>query len=224
LCCLTAAFAAGKEDDRSPAAKASPGKQSIAHPEGVAAYCFDGDTLKLTDRRIVRIACIDAPEMAHGAARTQYYAREARQELIRLTERHKVRLVTVENAPKDRHGRIEADVQREDGQSLSALMISRGAAYFYPHKNQNAAFQKKLLSLQQHAIAQRRGFWAHLLSLPLARGNYTGNRDSLRFFPADCPEVQHIKPRNKVYFGTLMDAFLAGYAPARICLFWPTVP
>lgn len=30
-----------------------------------------------------------------------------------------------------------------------------------------------------------------------------------------------MKPRNRIHFGTLMDAFMAGYAPARVCPFWP---
>ncbi|MDE5879487.1 MAG: nuclease, partial [Desulfovibrio sp.] len=71
------------------------------------------------------------------------------------------------------------------------------------------------------AIHERRGLWAHLLELPLAQETYVGNRGSLRFFPVKCPEARHIKPRNRVHFGTLMDAFLAGYAPARVCVFWP---
>ena len=82
---------------------------------------------------------------------------------------------------------------------------------------------KALRKLQHEAIAARRGMWAHLLTLPAAKKTYLGNRESMRFFPTDCAEVQHIKPRNRVFFGTLMDAFMAGYAPARPCNFWPQV-
>ena len=60
-----------------------------------------------------------------------------------------------------------------------------------------------------------------VLTLPAAKKTYLGNRESMRFFPTDCAEVQQIKPRNRVFFGTLMDAFMAGYAPARPCNFWP---
>ena len=47
------------------------------------------------------------------------------------------------------------------------------------------------------------------------------NKESRRFFPAASPDAQRIKPRNRVHFGTLMDAFLAGYAPARQTNPWP---
>ena len=59
LCCLLLPVALRAEQDPLP------------QPEGVVALCFDGDTFKLTDRRVVRLAGSD-----HKA---QYYAREARQ-------------------------------------------------------------------------------------------------------------------------------------------------
>lgn len=195
-------------------------QEPLPQPEGVVARCFDGDTLKLTDRRVVRLAGIDTPETGRDNSKPQYYAREARQELDALAKGQKAAGVK----SKDRYGRIVADVRLEDGRSLSDLMIERGAAFYYPHQDQNPHLQERLRALQEQAINERRGLWAYLLSLPLAHLNYTGNRDSLRFFPADCPDAQHIKPRNRVYFGTLMDAFLAGYAPARVCQFWPAQP
>lgn len=212
LCCLFLPLAAPAQEIPLP------------QPAGVVARCFDGDTLKLADRRIVRLAGIDAPEVAHDKEKAQYYARQSREELARLAKGRKVRLFAAGINSRDRHGRIVADVRLEDGQSLSELMLERGAAFYYPHQDQSPQLQERLRALQEQAISERRGLWAHLLSLPLARENYTGNRTSLRFFPAACPEAEHIKPRNRVYFGTLMDAFLAGYAPARVCPFWPTQP
>jgi endonuclease YncB( thermonuclease family) len=223
LFCLTSGgvFAAQAES----LGKAALRARTLPRDEGIVAHCFDGDTVKLADRRVIRLAGIDAPELPRGRLKAQYYAREARQELIRVAQGKKVRLVAVgENGLKDSYGRIVADLHLENGHSLSALMIRRGAALFYPHKEQNTDFQKLLLDLQRKSIADRAGLWARLFSLPLALNNYVGNRASSRFFPADCPEVQHVKPRNRVYFGTLMDAFLAGYAPARTCMFWPAVP
>lgn len=206
-----------------PPAAARAEQTPLPQPDGVVARCFDGDTFKLTDRRVVRLAGIDTPEMARDH-KMQYYAREARQELDALARGQKVRLLAAGVKSKDNYGRIVADVRLEDGRSLNDLMIERGAAFYYPHQDHDPHLQERLRALQQQAISERRGLWAHLLSLPLARLNYTGNRDSLRFFPADCPDAQRIKPRNRVYFGTLMDAFLAGYAPARACRFWPVQP
>ena len=142
-------------------------------------------------------------------------------QLNRLAQGKEVRLVAVDAKGKDHYGRIVADVILPDGHSLSDTMVRNGAAFVYPHSELNAHFQERLRKLQHEAIAARRGMWAHILTLPAAKKTYLGNRESMRFFPTDCAEVQHIKPRNRVFFGTLMDAFMAGYAPARPCNFWP---
>ena len=74
LCCLLLPSAARAEEDALP------------QPEGVVARCFDGDTLKLTDRRVVRLAGIDTPELGRDNRKPQFYAREARQELDALAK------------------------------------------------------------------------------------------------------------------------------------------
>lgn len=192
-----------------------------APQSGVAAFCFDGDTFKLMDRRVARLAGIDCPEVAHKDKPAQYYSRQAKEALISLVKGKPVILDFPGVNQKDRYGRLLVDVFLPDGRSVNESMIERGAAFFYPHKDLGPEFQERLRNLQAEAIEERRGMWEHLLSLPLASQPYIGNRNSLRFFPADCPEAQAIKPRNRVNFGNLMDAFLAGYAPARVCLFWP---
>ena len=144
-------------------------------------------------------------------------------QLSQLAQGKEVRLVAVDAKGKDHYGRIVADVVLPDGRSLSDTLVRNGAAFVYPHSDLNPHFLERLRKFQHEAIAARRGLWAHLLTLPAAKKTYLGNRESMRFFPTDCAEVQHIKPRNRVFFGTLMDAFMAGYAPARPCNFWPTV-
>lgn len=187
----------------------------------VVAYCFDGDTVKLKDRRIVRLAGIDAPETAHRNSKAQYYSRESRNTLEELVRGQQVILSFPGVNPRDRHGRLVAELSLPDGQSVNALMIERGAAFFYPHRDLGPNFQEKLKDAQRKAIEERQGLWAYMLSLPLASAHYVGNRESLRFFPAACETSGKIRPRNRVNFGTLMDAFMAGYAPARVCIFWP---
>lgn len=206
-----------------PAAGAAPAVEPLPNPQGKVAKCFDGDTIKLTDRRIVRLAGIDTPEMDHGKQKPQYYARESLEQLTQLVQGKEVRLAAVDAKGKDHYGRMLADVILPDGRSLSDIMVRNGAAFVYPHSDLTPHFQERLRKLQHEAIAARRGMWAHLLTLPAAKKTYLGNRESMRFFPTDCAEVQQIKPRNRVFFGTLMDAFMAGYSPARPCNFWPQV-
>lgn len=221
LLLLAAAFSGFAHAPESQAAERTAAPE-MEQPDGTVAHCFDGDTLKLGDRRVVRLAGIDAPELGRGQTRPQYYAREAKAELERLARGRQVSLLAAGENDHDRHGRLVAEVCLADGRSLNELMVASGAAFFYPHRDLEPEFQERLREIQARAIHERRGLWAHLLSLPLAHETYVGNRASLRFFPVTCPEAQHIKPRNRIHFGTLMDAFLAGYAPARVCVFWPS--
>ena len=192
-----------------------------AAPEAAVAVCLDGDTLKLTSRRTVRLAGIDTPEMGGRDKKPQYYAREARELLNELSRGQDVTLFQPSDKQQDKYGRLIADVCLADGRSLNALMVEAGAAFFYPHADLDPAYQDWLKSLQAAAIHERRGMWAWILTQPLALKSYTGNEESRRFFPAASPDAQRIKPRNRVHFGTLMDAFLAGYAPARHVNPWP---
>jgi len=202
----------------------APRAEPLPQPLGTVAHCFDGDTFKLTDRRVVRLAGIDSPELSKGRIKAQFFAREARDQLNTLTKGQQVQLLQAGVKHRDSHGRILAEVLLPDGTSLNEIMIRNGAAYFYPHQDLSPQLQERLRNLQHEAIAGRRGMWAFLLSQPVAKNTYLGNKESLRFFPADCAEAQHIRPRNRVYFGNLMDAFMAGYAPARVCSFWPVTP
>lgn len=200
---------------------AAPAFADDGQQAGIAAYCFDGDTFKLMDRRIVRLAGIDAPEVAHKDKFAQFYSKNSKQSLINLIKGKSITFDFPGIKTRDQYGRFIVEAKLPDGRSVNELMVESGAAFYYPHKDLGPEFQERLRALQAEAIEERRGMWEHILSLPLAGNNYIGNRSSLRFFPADCPEAQRIKPRNRVNFGNLMDAFLAGYAPARICPFWP---
>lgn len=226
----TLPLAAASQQPEVAPAQALPAPQRPAlpplalSPEATVAICLDGDTLKLTSRRTVRLAGIDTPEMGGRKKKPQYYAREARDLLNELARGQDVTLYQPATRQQDKYGRLIADICLPDGRSLSAVMLEEGAAFFYPHDDLDPTYQAWLKSLQAEAIHERRGLWAWLLAQPVALKSYIGNRESLRFFPAASQEVQRIKPRNRVHFGTLMDAFLAGYAPARHVSPWPEAP
>ena len=183
--------------------------------EGIVTSCLDGDTFTLRDRRVVRLAGIDTPELNKRNRKPQYYAREATAILAAMTRGQKVRLRAAGKEVKDRYGRLVAEVLLPGGESVNEAMLAQGAAFFYYHAGLDAQLVQRLQAVQSQAISERRGMWAHILSLPQAQETYVGNRNSRRFFPSDSPESQKIKPRNRVFFGNLMDAFMAGYAPAR---------
>ncbi|MEB3325288.1 MAG: thermonuclease family protein, partial [Cyanobacteriota bacterium] len=114
----------------------------------------DGDTLRVRDRGqqvTIRLACIDAPEMAqapHGAR-----SRELLKRLAPVGAEVSLRVQTT-----DRYGRTVAEMFR-GGVNLNLLIVHRGGAF---------AFQRYLaqchalsyLRAERQAEVQRIGVWA----------------------------------------------------------------
>ena len=232
-------------------------------PSGVVAEALDGDTLKLKDGRIIRLACIDAPDLetsltrstkvtdsrdfrgrdfhAEGAAEqkkkdapsaragegrakqeryAQYYAEISRRFLQQTAAGKKVTL-RAGKQEKDKQGRILCDLELGDGTTLSSRMVRSGCAYVVYDPDFPKAYQQDLLEQQTDAIHARRGFWSLILSGSAAGRTFTGDSATRLFYSSSDVRGLRLKPRMRVYFGNLLDAFSSGYAPARSTDFWP---
>jgi endonuclease YncB( thermonuclease family) len=106
----------------------------------------DGDTLKLSDGRTVRLEGIDAPEI------TQPYGVQSRELLAKLTRKKKVRL---ESHGKDRYGRTVAKIY-VGKRSVNQSMVSRGAAWWF---RSFAPTDNQLRRAEQDARKHRVGLW-----------------------------------------------------------------
>ncbi len=87
----------------------------------------DGDTLRVEDggkKLTIRVACIDAPEMAQSPHGQQ--AREALQALLPVGS-----TVTLKAQTKDRYGRTVAEVFTADGRSAGLTLVQQGNAFAY---------------------------------------------------------------------------------------------
>lgn len=222
-------------------------------PHAIVTQVPDGDTLRLADRRTIRLACIDAPDLSlsrpsifsneelreenfriegtENAAKEnggkasrkvpdQYFAREARDALKELALKKQVTL-RADKVKKDPQGRLVADACLEDGTSLSALLVANGHAYVVQDPDYPEDYYTALAQLQAEAMAERRGFWALLLDTGAGNHTFVGNTETLLFYSSEDVRSQQIKPRQRMYFGTLLDAFSSGYAPANSREIWP---
>ena len=242
------------------AAKASGGATFLppvlpGHAKGTVARAMDGDTLKLADGRMVRLACVDAPDLvssysrdvieknrrdfrelnfrtdakaqkAQPAAREQtstlgqYYSVRSRKALAEAAAKKQV-VLHAGTLKRDRQKRIIADAVLEHGRSLSAHLVMNGLAYVVFDRDFPPEYQEVLLKLQRRAMRARRGFWDRILGMDAAKRTYTGDRETKLFYAASDVRGLKVKPRMRVYFGNLLDAFNAGFAPARSTDFWP---
>ena len=114
----------------------------------------DGDTLRVDDRGkrlTIRLACIDAPEMAQGP-----YGQQSRALLANLAPVGSD--VTLKVVDTDRYGRTVAEISR-GGQSLNLRMVRRGQAFAYRQYLSNCN-PTAYLGAERGAEVDRIGVWS----------------------------------------------------------------
>lgn len=122
---------------------------------GTVGAVTDGDTLRLTDGRRIRLVQIDAPE-----EQTECYGREATRALIALaprgTEVDLARDPELDDA--DRNGRLLRYVA-VDGENVNLRLVADGAAAPYFFRNERGRYAAELLDAATQARRERRGLW-----------------------------------------------------------------
>jgi len=135
-------------------ARTSP--RPVGVESGVVGYVSDGDTLRLTDGRRVRLVQIDAPELE-----TDCYGWAARRALLRLAPPGT--RVGLERDPAldavDRYGRLLRYVTVAGG-DVGVALVREGAAEPYFFRGEQGRHASQLLAAARGARAARRGLWA----------------------------------------------------------------
>lgn len=121
----------------------------------IVANVSDGDTVRLTDGRRVRLVQIDAPELE-----TDCYGRAARRALIGIAPPGSG--VVLERDPAlddvDRYGRALRYVL-VDGRNVNIALVTAGAAVPYFFRNERGRLAQALLAAVRAAWTHRRGLW-----------------------------------------------------------------
>lgn len=132
----------------------------VATETGTVLEIVDGDTLRLADGRLVRLAGIEAPKtyLMQPGADVGSVVEAARRALERLAAGKQVMFRPAEPA-NDRHGRLLAEVMLADGTSLQEAMISQGLARVRPFSGKLPCLDS-LRASERKARFQHRGLWA----------------------------------------------------------------
>lgn len=138
----------------------------------------DGDTIAVrslnTGREArVRLACIDAPEVAHDGQPGQPLGEEAKANLKRLIDQAAGEVI-VQEVDRDRYGRIVGEVfiqhpqrsQPEEELLLNAEQVRAGMAYVYRKYAKSCEQVEILNGLEKAAKAVRKGVWAENYQKP----------------------------------------------------------
>jgi len=126
---------------------------------------YDGDTIRLTDGRKVRLIAINTPEMGHVERPEQAYALKARETLRSFFSQSRVVKLKFGKEKKDRYQRLLADVFTQDGRNVAAQLIRRGYGFAIAVPP-NLWSSECYFSVEQVARQANRGIWSHPNYLP----------------------------------------------------------
>ena len=147
---------------------------SVVVEQAQVEYVYDGDTLRLSDGRKVRLLGINTPELARPAKGSrpeqpaQPLADEATAAVSRWLQAPSSRVqLLVGREREDRYGRLLAHVFNQRGQSLEASLLQQGLAFMVvipPNTRHAECYQQ----LEVQARRQQLGIWSHPAWQPVA--------------------------------------------------------
>lgn len=127
---------------------------------GEVRTVIDGDTVLLTDGRLVRLIGINTPERRREQRPAEPLAEQARSALATLLERQNYRIaLRFDDEREDRYGRLLAHPFSQQGDNLTADLLRGGwgMAIAVPP---NLRFQACYRSAEENAREQARGVWS----------------------------------------------------------------
>ncbi|WP_208738802.1 thermonuclease family protein [Phytopseudomonas daroniae] len=140
----------------------SPGKLAQIKVQRVV----DGDTLRLTDGRSVRLIGLNSPELARKGRPAEPFAEAARDRLSQLVAANGGRVgVQVGEQRRDRYGRTLAHLYGSSGDNLEAQMLAEGFGQVVAVAP-NVALVACHREAERQARGARAGLWAQLQPLP----------------------------------------------------------
>jgi len=145
-------------------ATALPGSAPECPPSRIDEYAvvaevFDGDTLRLSDGRKLRLIGINTPELGRDGEPNDPLARRAQQALIRLAGPGTRLGLRYGRERHDRYGRLLAHLFLTDGTNIQAQLLADGwgaALVVPPNLWQRACYAGR----ETDARRQRAGIWA----------------------------------------------------------------
>jgi endonuclease YncB( thermonuclease family) len=159
----------------------------------VVSYVDDGDTVRFATGARVRLAGIDAPEVAHAAynnkkpTSAEPFGDASKQALQALLARsHNRVLVQYGAEPEDRYGRKIAYLYLPDGQSIQESLVASGMAMAVTIPP-NTALANCLTATETQARQQHRGIWSSK--------EYDPGIDTARGIPTDVQGAAIVRGR-----------------------------
>ena len=158
-------------------------------------YVHDGDTIRLSDNRKIRLLGIDTPELARKGNPTQPYALDAKKALKILLSSNKgsVNLV-YGNERKDHYGRTLAHLFLDNGVNVQSALISQGLAIAFTTPP-NTKLSDCYSTTETTARLENQGIWAHQKYKPIQADKVTINTTGFRIIEGNVHNIK-INPKS----------------------------
>jgi micrococcal nuclease len=175
------------------------------------ARIVDGDTFHTEDKRVIRLAGIDAPEEAK-----ECLALKAKERLAELIEGKKVKIELTGEKSFDR----EVGFVFVKDAFIDKIMLEEGLGRATGAKDPN--YGAVLMAAQDSAKKAQRGIWSDLCQGNgcLIKGNYRKDNDTYIYHLPDCYNYERIVVNEKErdqWFCTEEEAILAGFRKSEDC-------
>lgn len=137
--------------------------------QGTVSWIHDGDTIEISNIGKVRLIGIDTPErdnsnrdrylLSQGvsAARLRTIYQTAKEFNIRHVKGQHVTL-SLDQPPRDRHGRLLAYIHLSDGRLLNRVLLEKGLAVVY--RKFSFKLKEDFLAAEKLARQAKAGLWA----------------------------------------------------------------
>lgn len=162
---------------------------------------IDGDTIRLTDNRLVRFIGINTPEIDHETGNSEPFAEKARDFLQALIdEQQGFILLQYDSELEDRHGRQLAHVFTLDGQNIQATMIAKGLGMWItvpPNLLYLECYRKR----EQRARQIKAGIWNAQFKEPRKTASLTKQDRGFQWIRGKVTRIGHGKKYIWLNFG-----------------------
>jgi endonuclease YncB( thermonuclease family) len=139
------------------------------------AHIYDGDTIKLTDGRKVRLIGINTPERGRNGNKDQPFYLSAKNQLQKIIKNNHHQLnIVLGNEKHDRYQRLLAHIFTPDGKNISATLLKKGLGFSITVPP-NLKFHACYKNAETDAQKNKRGIWSHSFSNPIQAPSISKN-------------------------------------------------